>query len=102
MFKLRFQFCIGNLKTVHKLYSENMESIKEILARKDFDTPDEITALRDYIQRRYGVKCKVTLRSGSLILSVPNSALAGTLQMEKPKIIKACGIKAKLIIRVSH
>lgn len=79
-----------------------MESIKEILARKNIDAPDEISSVQNYISRRYGTKCKVTLHRGSLTVSVPNSALAGTLQMEKPKIIKACNVKTKLIIRVGR
>lgn len=84
------------------LYNGEMESLAEILARKQFSAPDEVSKLKDYVEKRYDVKPKVTVRGKNFILSIPNSALAGSLQMEKPKIIKACGLKGQLIIRVGR
>jgi hypothetical protein len=77
-----------------------MESLAEILSRKQFKAPDEVTSLKAYIEKHFDVKPKITVRGKNLILSVPNSALAGTLQMKKPNIIKACNLKSQLIIRV--
>lgn len=79
-----------------------MESLAEILGRKKFAAPDEITKLKTYVKKRYDVEATIKLHGKSFILSVPNSALAGTLQMEKPKIIKACGLKKNLIIRTGR
>lgn len=79
-----------------------MESLAEILGRRQFKKPDEMTKLSAYIEERYNVKAQVTQRGKNLIVSIPNSALAGNLQMEKPKIIKACGLKSVLIIRVGR
>lgn len=76
-----------------------MESLAEILARKQFGAPDEVTALKNYVKQHYNTSAKITVRGSNLILSIPNSALAGTLQMQRPKIIKACDLKSKLIIR---
>ncbi len=80
----------------------SLESLQEILSRKKFTPPGESKAVKDYIWRRYRSACSVTVKKGDLIISVPNSALAGTLQLEKQKIIKTCGIKGKLIIRVGR
>ncbi len=79
-----------------------MESLAEILARKQFQAPDEVTKLRDYIEKHFDVKPKVTVRGKNLILTVPNSGLAGSLQMKKPHIIKACDIKSNLVISVGR
>lgn len=79
-----------------------MESLGDILAKKKFEVPVEVTRIKGYVEKRYGVKAKVTMQGKNLILSVPNSALAGNLQLEKPKILKACDLKCNLIIRVGR
>lgn len=62
--------------------------------------PDEVTAVKDYVMLKYKADCSVKLQRGALIVSVPNSSLAATLQLERPKIIKACKITdLKLVIR---
>ncbi len=77
-----------------------MESLEDILGKKNFTPPDEIAAVKDYVKRHYKSSCGVKLQRDTLVISVFSSALAGTLQMEKPRIIKACGIKQKLVIRI--
>lgn len=79
-----------------------MESLAEILGRKKFVAPDEIAKLKNYVKKRYDAEATVTLRGKTYVLGVSNSALAGSLQMDKPKIIKACGLKKKLVIRVGR
>jgi len=78
-----------------------MESLQKILkSRKIAQAPDEIKMVKDYILRRYKSGCSVKISRGAIIVSVPNSALAGTLQMDRPNIIAACGLKdLKLVIR---
>ena len=76
-----------------------MESLQEILSKKDFKKPDEMQALGDYINRKYGKKCSIKLQRDALIVSVSNSALAATLQLERQNIIKSCGITKKLVFR---
>lgn len=77
-----------------------MDSLQEILGKKKFTAPDELSAIKDYVQRRYKSDCKIKLERGAVIVNVRNAALAATLQLERPKIIKACGLKdKKLVIR---
>ena len=76
-----------------------VESLQDILAKKKIEAPDEIGAIKDYVKRKYQSACSVKLQRGALIVSVPGSALAATLQLERPSIIKACGVKTKLVIR---
>ena len=76
-----------------------MDSLQDILGKKNFTPPDEVTALKDYVWRKYKRKVGVRLEKNALILSVPGSGLAATLQMEKPQIIDSCGLKSDLIIR---
>lgn len=76
-----------------------MDSLQEILGKKDFTPPDEIAAVKAYIKRKYQSNSYIRLERGALIVRVPSSALAGTLQLEKQKIVEKCGVKSKLVIR---
>ncbi len=77
-----------------------MDSLQEILARKQLTKPDEITAVKDYVMLKYRADCRVKIERKILIISVPNSALAATLQLERQKIIKACNLgDLRLVIR---
>jgi hypothetical protein len=69
------------------------------LGKKDFKAPDELEAVKKYIQRRYKSSCSVKLQRGALIISVPNSGLAATIYLERQQLIKACGLKQKLVVR---
>jgi hypothetical protein len=80
-----------------------MDSLQEILSRKKFTPPDEIALIKDYVRRKYRSSCSVKLQRGALIVSVPNSALAATLQLERQKLMAACNLGDKrLVIRNSR
>lgn len=77
-----------------------MDSLQKILgSRKIAQAPDEIKQIQDYIKRRYDSGCKVKIQRGALIVSVPNSGLAATLQLERQLMIDKLKIKGKLVIR---
>ena len=77
-----------------------VESLRDILRSKKFVRPDEISSIKDYVRRNYKSNCSVKLSRGTVIVSVPNAALAATLQLERQKIIEACNLKdKKLVIR---
>ncbi len=78
-----------------------MDSLQDIMGLKKFAAPDEMERVKAYISRKYKSGCQAKLQNGALIISVPSSALAGTLQMQKPAIIKACDLgDLKLVIRI--
>lgn len=76
-----------------------MDSLQEILGKRDFTPPDEIEAIKSYISRRYKSKSRVQLSREALIVSVPSSSLAATIQLERQILIKKCGLTKKLVIR---
>lgn len=76
-----------------------MDSLQDILSKKDFTPPDEITAVKEYIERRYKSPSRVRVERDALIVRVPSSALAATLQLEQRTLIDSCRITKKLIIR---
>lgn len=76
-----------------------MDSLQDILGKKKFTPPDEIAAVKEYIERRYKSPSRVRVERDAVIVRVPSSALAATLQLEQRMLIDSCQIKKKLIIR---
>ncbi len=83
-------------------YTQTMDSLQEILGKRNFRPPDEIAAVKEFILRRYKSKSQVRVERDVLIVRVPSSALAATLHLEQRRMIEACRIKKKLIIRYGH
>ena len=79
-----------------------MDSIGEILGKKDFRPPDELALVKEYVRRRYKSPCTVKLERNALIVSVRSSALAGMLFLERQNLIEACNLKHRLVIRTSY
>lgn len=76
-----------------------MESLGSILGSRKLTPPDDMTAIKDYVEQKYKSKCQVKLQRGALLVSLPNSALTATLQLERQHIIEACKITKKLVFR---
>ena len=79
-----------------------MDSLQDILSKRDFTPPDELVAVKEFISRRYNSKSTVRVERDALIVRVPSSALAATLQLEQQRMIEACHIKRKLVIRTGR
>lgn len=75
-----------------------VESLQEILGRKDFRPPDEVSMVIEYIKRRYKSSCRVRIERDAMIIKLPNSALAATVQMERQALIDSCRINRRLVI----
>jgi hypothetical protein len=77
-----------------------MDSIKDVLSKKDLDEPTEITALKEYCQETFDFIPKISTRKSGLWLIVPNGILATELRMRLPEIIRRCGLTKRLIIKI--
>ena len=76
-----------------------MDSLQDILGKKNFTPPDEIASVKEFIKRRYNSPSRVRVERDVVIVRVPSSALAATLQLEQRRLIEACGLTKKLVIR---
>ena len=76
-----------------------MDSLQDILGKKNFRPPDEIAVVKEYIERRYKSPSRVRVERDAVIVRVPSSALAATLQLEQNILINSCQLTKKLIIR---
>jgi hypothetical protein len=76
------------------------DSLFDILSRKDFDEPSEMTAIKQYIQEHFQVAAEVALRDREIIITVPSAALAGTLRFHVRKLQAAANTNKRLVLRI--
>jgi hypothetical protein len=76
-----------------------MDSLQDILGQKNFSPPDEIAVIKDYIKRRYDSPSRVKIEKSTIIVSVPSSALAATIYLERLTLIEHCNLKQRLVVR---
>jgi hypothetical protein len=73
--------------------------LQDILGQKNFTPPDEIAVIKDYIKRRYDSPSRVKIEKSAIIVSVPSSALAATIYLERQTLIEHCNLKQRLVVR---
>jgi len=79
-----------------------MDSLQDILGKKNFTPPDEISVIKDYIKRRYDSPSRVKVEKTAIIVSVPSSALAATIYLERQTLIEHCNLKLRLVVRTGR
>lgn len=79
-----------------------MDSIKDLLLQKNLDEPTEITALRDYYEKSFGLPASINVTPRSIVLNVPNSKLASEIRLRTLEIERRCQLTKKLFIKVSR
>lgn len=77
-----------------------MQSLGDILSKRDFSEPTEIASLRNYINERYGSACIIRTTQQNLIVTVESAALASVLRMEQESLQVRCGTDKKIVIRI--
>ena len=77
-----------------------MDSLFDILSRKDYDLPPEVAAIKKYVQDEFESDVEVLLREKDIVITGRSSALMGSLRLHGPKIQKAADTKKRLVFRV--
>lgn len=83
------------------LYDEMTDSIKDLLQKKNFDQPDEIIKIKNYVIKKFGEEPAVKVTPSSVVISVSNSALAGALRLELHKLENQLDSEKRLIIKIN-
>lgn len=77
------------------------DSIKDLLTRRDFEQPDEIQRIKDFVKAKFDEEPAVKITPSSIIISVSNASLAGALRIHLHNLGKDLEIDKKLLIRIS-
>lgn len=88
------------MKATKAGYPICMDTIKDLLIRRDSSEPEEIRIIKTYVQKRYRSKVSVTMQTRQIVIGVDSAALAGTLRMQLHELQKLCHTDKRLIIRI--
>ena len=77
-----------------------MDSLSNILAQKDFDTPTEVVAIQRYVKRKYDIAVSINLKANTIVIVVPSASLASSLRMQTTAIQKTANTTKRLVFRI--
>ena len=77
-----------------------MDSLFDILKRKDYDVPPEAAAIKRYIREEFQAEVEVLVREKDIVIAGRSSALIGSLRLQGPHIKKAAQTTKRLIFRI--
>ena len=77
-----------------------MQSLNDILLKKDFDQPPEIQTIKDFAMRHFDSDVGVVMQPRDIIITTPSAALAGSLRLKLFELQKLIGTERRLRIRI--
>jgi len=77
-----------------------MDSLFNILSKKDFDEPSEMASIKKYVKDEFDIEVGVQIREKDIIIKVPSAAMAGTLRMRGPEIKRRCQLDKRLTFQI--
>lgn len=75
------------------------DALGDILGKRKQTEPIEFTEIRKFIRDKFGASCQLQMQNGQIVITVKNSALAGSLQFELHNLEEKLAGK-KLRIRI--
>ncbi|HEX5797460.1 MAG TPA: hypothetical protein VFX86_03645 [Candidatus Saccharimonadales bacterium] len=78
-----------------------MDSIKDVLKEKDFQQPDEIQQIKDFVKAKFDEEPRVKIVNNNIVISVSNASLAGALRVHLHHLSKEIGTDKKLLLKIS-
>lgn len=77
------------------------DSIKDLLANKNFKEPPEIVYIKKFVKSKLGEEPRVKIAADSIIIMVKGAAMAGALRPEIHKLEQKLETDKKILIRIS-
>lgn len=79
-----------------------MESIADLLAKRQAPEPPEIQIIKRFMHDSYQATASVQVQQHQIIISVPGSALAGALRPRLLELQRLCATDKRLVIRIER
>lgn len=77
-----------------------MQSLQDIMGRKDFDAPPEVEAIKTFVRKAFSTDVGVVMQEHSITITTSSAALAGSLRPHMHKLKKELNTDKKLFIRI--
>lgn len=78
-----------------------MDSLLDILRRKDFQEPSESTDLKKFILDNYQLNVGVQIRDKDIVIIVNSAAAANSLRLHGPELKRAIKTDKRLSFRIN-
>lgn len=77
-----------------------MQSLQDIIGRKDFDQPPEIETIKTFVRKQFSSDVGVIMQTHSITITTPSAGLAGSLRPLLYKLKKELDTDKKIFIRI--
>ena len=77
-----------------------MDSLFDILGRKDYDVPPEVTAIKKYIRDEFKQEVEVTVREKDIVIAGRGAAFINTLRLRTPILKRVAKTDKRLNFRI--
>ena len=78
-----------------------MDSLQDILAKRDFTKPESIDFIQNYVYEKYGAKVTVIENEKNILVKTGNSSLSSMIHMERINLQRLIGTKKSIIVRAT-
>lgn len=77
-----------------------MDSLFDILGRKDFDMPPEVAAIKKYVRDEFNEEVEVMVRERDILVAGRSAALVNSLRLRSPALKQAAQTTKRLTFRI--
>ena len=77
-----------------------MDSLSDLLSKKDFEAPDELEAIKLFVRSKYQVEVGAQLRDNDIIVTASSAALVARLRYDTPALQSAAKTEKRIILRI--
>lgn len=79
-----------------------MQSLQDILGKKDFDQPLEIDMIKTFVRKKFSCDVGVNVQAYSITITTSSASLAGSLRPHIHKLKKELDTDKKIFIRIGR
>ena len=77
-----------------------MDSLSDILSNKNFDVPEEVSAIKNYVLKNYEQSVAVSIHRNEIVVSSPSAGLISNLRLNSQALAKATSSNKRISFRV--
>jgi hypothetical protein len=82
------------------MYNRYMQSLQDIMGKKNFDEPPEIQSIKTFVRKLYSADVGVNIQTHSITITTPSASLAGSLRPHLYKLKEELDTDKKIFIRI--
>lgn len=76
------------------------ESLGNILNKKSYGEPPEIAKIKNFVREIIGTEPRVSIKSNTYFVTVPNASAAGALRVHIYKLERDLGQGKRVVLRI--